>query len=205
MLFQRKSLTFSAGYKSAVYAHRNYLVIVSPPFTPTASAPSATIRNFVKNNDASTDISKVVVFDLENKFVAYSGTYTDGIREIFSASDQIYLLSNDGKARLSSTSSRLRLTYSQLLRLEEKPTAEKLDLLYRKSLYLLALSLAKAQGLDEDSVADIRKQYGDHLYVKGEYDAAMQQFVQTIGYLQPSYVIRKVCGTVMHSALKLGS
>ncbi|GJE99815.1 hypothetical protein PsYK624_160870 [Phanerochaete sordida] len=163
------------GHKSAVYAHRNYLVIVSPPFTPAASAPSATVRNFVKNNDVHTDISKVVVFDLENKFVAYSGTYTAGIRDIFSADGQIYLLSNDGK----------------LLRLEEKPTADKLELLYRKSLYLLALNLAKTQGLDDESVADIRKQYGDHLYAKGDYDPAMQQFVQTIGYVQPSYVIRK--------------
>ncbi|EKM61891.1 uncharacterized protein PHACADRAFT_205018 [Phanerochaete carnosa HHB-10118-sp] len=163
------------GHKSAVYAHRNYLVIVSPPFTPTASAPSATVRNFVRDNDIGAEISRVVVFDLENKFVAYSGTYTDGIRDIFAASGQIYLLSNDGK----------------LLRLEEKPTPEKLELLYRKSQYLLALSLAKTQGLDEQNVADIRKQYGDHLYAKGEYDSAMQQFVQTISYVQPSYVVRK--------------
>ena len=41
-------------------------------------------------------------------------------------------------------------------------------------------------------MVDIRKQYADHLYVKGDYDASMQQFVQTIGYIQPSYVIRKV-------------
>lgn len=66
-------------------------------------------------------------------------------------------------------------------------------MLYRKSLYSLALSLAKTQRLDEASVADIHKQYGDHLYAKGDYDNAMQQFVQTIGNLQPSYVVRKVC------------
>ena len=66
-------------------------------------------------------------------------------------------------------------------------------MLYRKSLYSLALSLAKTQRLDEASVADIHKQYGDHLYAKGDYDNAMQQFVQTIGHLQPSYVVRKVC------------
>jgi hypothetical protein len=66
-------------------------------------------------------------------------------------------------------------------------------MLYRKSLYGLALSLAKTQQLDESSVADIHRQYGDHLYAKGEYDNAMQQFVQTMGHLQPSYVIRKVC------------
>ncbi len=81
---------------------------------------------------------------------------------------------------------------SQLSCLEEKPTSTKLDMLYRKSLYLLALNLAKTQKLDESSVADIHRQYGDHLYSKADYDGAMQQFVQTIGHLQPSYVIRKV-------------
>jgi Tfp pilus assembly protein PilF len=70
-------------------------------------------------------------------------------------------------------------------------------MLYRKSLYGLALSLAKTQQLDESSVADIHRQYGDHLYAKGEYDNAMQQFVQTIGHLQPSYVIRKVCKSLV--------
>lgn len=65
-------------------------------------------------------------------------------------------------------------------------------MLYRKNLYLLALNLAKTQGLDESSVADIHRQYGDHLYTKGDYDGAMQQYIKTIGFLQPSYVIRKV-------------
>jgi vacuolar protein sorting-associated protein 11 len=79
----------------------------------------------------------------------------------------------------------------QLSCLEEKPTSAKLDMLYRRSLHLLALNLAKTQGLDESSVSDIHRQYGDHLYSKADYDGAMQQFVQTIGHLQPSYVIRK--------------
>jgi vacuolar protein sorting-associated protein 11 len=93
--------------------HRNYLVIVSPPFSPSISAPSATVRNFAaKANDSHTDISKVVVFDLENKFVAYSGTYTDGIRDIFSSEGQIYLLSNDGKVCTSLVTFRLWLIES---------------------------------------------------------------------------------------------
>lgn len=52
--------------------------------------------------------------------------------------------------------------------------------------------MAKSQGLDEASLADIHRRYGDHLYVKGDFDRAMQQYLQTLGNLQPSYVIRKV-------------
>ncbi|OBZ69121.1 Vacuolar protein sorting-associated protein 11 [Grifola frondosa] len=103
------------------------------------------------------------------------GTPTEGVRDVFSAWGQIYVLSNDGK----------------LLTLEEKPTSAKLEMLYRRSLYVLALNIAETQRLDDSSIADIHRQYGDHLYSKGDYDGAMQQFVKTIGHIQPSYVIRK--------------
>ena len=39
-------------------------------------------------------------------------------------------------------------------------------------------------------VADIQRRYGDHLYAKHDYDAAMAQYVATTGFLEPSYVIR---------------
>ncbi|TFK22979.1 vacuolar membrane protein [Coprinopsis marcescibilis] len=165
------------GHKTSVHTHLSYLVIVSPPFFPSASAASATVRNFVarSTNPSETDITKVTVFDLENKLVAYSGAFKQGVREVVSQWGKVYVLSTDGS----------------LLSLEEKSTAAKLDMLYRKSLFVVALNLAKTQGLDEASVADIHKQYGDHLYVKGDYDAAMAQYMKTIGFVQPSYVIRK--------------
>lgn len=65
-------------------------------------------------------------------------------------------------------------------------------MLFRRSLYVLAIGLARSQGVDEAGLADIYRKYGDHLYVKGDFDGAMAQFVKTLGHLQPSYVIRKV-------------
>lgn len=65
-------------------------------------------------------------------------------------------------------------------------------MLYQRQQHTLALSIAKTQNLDEASVADIHRQYGDYLYGRGDYDGAMQQYLQTIGQVQPSYVIRKV-------------
>ncbi|KAI0050858.1 hypothetical protein FA95DRAFT_1603137 [Auriscalpium vulgare] len=165
------------GPKLSVHTHLNYLVIVSPPFIPSATSAFPTVRNFVARNVSagSADITKVAVFDLENKFVAYSGTFQEGVREVISQWDQIYILSNDGK----------------LQSLQEKPTSAKLDMLYRRSFFPLALGMARTQNMSESSVADIHRQYGDHLYTKGEYDSAMQQYLQTIGHVQPSYVIRK--------------
>ncbi|KAF9476515.1 hypothetical protein BDN70DRAFT_839137 [Pholiota conissans] len=165
------------GHKSSIYTHLNYLIIVSPPFFPTATSASATVRNLVARQPSATetDVTKVTVFDAENKLVAYSGTFKQGVREVISQWGMVYVLSSDGT----------------LVCLQEKSTAAKLDMLYRKSLYLLALNLASTQKLDESSVADIHRQYGDHLYGKGDWDGAMAQYVQTIGHLQPSYVIRK--------------
>jgi hypothetical protein len=38
---------------------------------------------------------------------------------------------------------------------------------------------------------DIFRQYGDHLYEKGDHSGAIDQYEKTIGTLEPSYVIRK--------------
>ncbi|KAI9446876.1 hypothetical protein F5148DRAFT_1278202 [Russula earlei] len=165
------------GPKTSVHTHLNYLVIVSPPLTANATSASATIRSFAARNMgvSDTEVTKVTVFDLENKFVAHSEAFTEGVREVFSQWGNIYVLSNDGK----------------LSCLQEKPTATKLGMLYRRGYYVLALDIAKTQQMSKESLADIHRQYGDYLYAKPDYDAAMQQYLQTIGYVQPSYVIRK--------------
>ncbi|KIY49906.1 hypothetical protein FISHEDRAFT_72138 [Fistulina hepatica ATCC 64428] len=165
------------GPKSSIYRHLNYLVIVSPPFFPSAASASPTVRNFVARteNAGETDVAKINVFDPENKLVGYSGTFPQGAREVFSAWGSLFVLANDGI----------------LTRLQEKPTSEKLDMLYRKGFYLVALNLAASQHLEPAAVADIHRQYGEHLYAKGDYEGAVQQFVQTIGYVQPSYVVRR--------------
>lgn len=86
------------GPKSAIQTHQNYLVFVTPPFIPTGGSASATVRRHVVNQPANsdTDISKVTVFDPDNKIVAYSGTFTQGARQVISAWGNIYILANDG-------------------------------------------------------------------------------------------------------------
>lgn len=81
-----------------MHTYQNYLVIISPPFIPTAASASATVRNFVARtaNAGESDITKVTVFDPENRLVAYTGTFTQGVREIVTAWGQLYVLSNNG-------------------------------------------------------------------------------------------------------------
>lgn len=66
----------------------------------------------------------------------------------------------------------------------------KLNLLFKKNLYDIALRIAKSSQHDPEGLADIFKQYGDHLYGKGDFMGAVEQYNRTIGYIEPSYIIR---------------
>ena len=43
------------------------------------------------------DISKVTIFDPPNRFVAYSGPFKEGVREVMFLGDDVYVLANDGQ------------------------------------------------------------------------------------------------------------
>ncbi|KAK7036583.1 Vacuolar protein sorting-associated protein 11 [Paramarasmius palmivorus] len=164
------------GQKASIQVHAAYLVIVSPPTVPSATSASATMRNIAKAGDVEGEVTKVTVFDPANKLVVFTGTFSQGVREIISAPwGNLYILENNG----------------ELTHLSERPTSAKLDMLYAKGFYSGALTLARTHGLDESSVADIHRQYGDYLYTRGEYDASMAQYIKTLGHVKASYVIRK--------------
>ena len=40
-------------------------------------------------------------------------------------------------------------------------------------------------------MVDIFRQYGDHMYSKGDNAAAIDNYIKTIGHLEPSYVITR--------------
>ncbi|KAG2070502.1 kinase-like protein [Suillus decipiens] len=50
---------------------------------------------------------------------------------------------------------------------------------------------SQTQCLDESYVADIHRQYGDYLDTKGDWGGAMTCYVEAIGWVKPSYVVRK--------------
>lgn len=96
----RKPIMTLAGRKSLIHTHQHYLVFVSPPFAPSAAAASATVRNFAARlpaDAAASDITKVTILDPENKFVAHSSAFTDGVRMVFSAWNKLYVLSDEGQ------------------------------------------------------------------------------------------------------------
>ena len=72
---------------------------------------------------------------------------------------------------------------------------QKLDILYQRDLYILAINLAQKFGVDATLQNMIFRKYGDHLYQKGDYDTAMQQYLRAIDNTEPSQIIRKYLDT----------
>nr|XP_043629208.1 vacuolar protein-sorting-associated protein 11 homolog [Erigeron canadensis] len=73
----------------------------------------------------------------------------------------------------------------------EKDMESKLDMLFKKNLYTVAINLVQSQQADAAATAEVLRKYGDHLYSKQDFDEAMVQYIHTIGHLEPSYVIQK--------------
>ncbi|XP_015898778.3 vacuolar protein-sorting-associated protein 11 homolog [Ziziphus jujuba] len=73
----------------------------------------------------------------------------------------------------------------------EKDMESKLDMLFKKNLYTVAINLVQSQQADAAATAEVLRKYADHLYSKQDYDEAMAQYIHTIGHLEPSYVIQK--------------
>ncbi|GAA5924401.1 tethering complex subunit PEP5 [Sporobolomyces koalae] len=176
-----------------------YLAIITPPQRASLSSQSKTIRQHASRSNTNPmsgtspridspglsqeeQVSKVTMFDPDNKFIAFTAAYGDGgavggagIRQIFEAWGSVWILTDSG----------------QLHRLTEQPIQNSLVTLYQRSLYTLAISLAKSRGLGQPVVGEIYRKYGDHLYAKGDYEASMSCYLKTVGTVQASYVIRK--------------
>ncbi|GAA6007958.1 hypothetical protein JCM11491_006556 [Sporobolomyces phaffii] len=168
-----------------------YLAIITPPQRSTLSSQSKTIRQHASRSNTNfgspavsqdEQVSKVTIFDPENKFVAFTAAYGDGgssegagIRQIVEAWGAIWVLTDSG----------------QLHRLTEQPLQNSLVTLYQRSLYTLAISLAKSRGLGQSELGEIYRKYGDHLYSKGDFEGSMSCYLKTVGTVQASYVIRK--------------
>ncbi|RMJ20880.1 vacuolar protein sorting protein [Aspergillus sp. HF37] len=84
---------------------------------------------------------------------------------------------------------------SDIHRYHEKSLQQKLEILYQRNLFVLAVNLAQKIGVDTLQQNAIYRKYGDFLYQKGDYDTAMQQYLRAIDNTEPSQVIRKYLDT----------
>lgn len=124
--------------------------------------------------DQRTSKNTFSVYDLKNRLIAHS----------MAVGEVSHMLCEWGYIILVMSDKRVSF-------LGEKDMESKLDMLFKKNLYTVAINLVQSQHADAAATAEVLRKYGDHLYGKQDFDEAMSQYIQTIGHLEPSYVIQK--------------
>ncbi|KAG6509672.1 vacuolar protein-sorting-associated protein 11 homolog [Zingiber officinale] len=114
------------------------------------------------------------IYDLKNRLIAHS-MVVGNVSHFLCEWGYIVLIMSDKK----------------VLCIGEKDMESKLDMLFKKNLYTVAINLVQSQQADAAATAEVLRKYADHLYGKQDYDEAMSQYILTIGHLEPSYVIQK--------------
>lgn len=116
----------------------------------------------------------LTVIDVTNRFIVFTAQI-DPVHSVFIEFGSCFILTKN------------KVMYS----LDEKDLQSKLNSLYKKNMFDTAVKIAKNSQYDDEGLSDIFKNYADHLYGKGNFGSAMEQYIKTIGFLEPSYVIRR--------------
>ncbi|KAJ3447573.1 vacuolar protein sorting-associated protein 11 [Anaeramoeba flamelloides] len=125
----------------------------------------------------SSNRTNLIIYDIKNRYKAFATYFNSDNLEIVSEWGCIFIIDKSNQ--------------NTIYRIEEKGLQTKLETLFKKNLYDVAIGLARDHKYNENGIVDMFRKYGDHLYAKGDYDGAIQQYTQTIGTLEPSYIIRK--------------
>lgn len=167
------------GPKQIVGIFKEYITLVSPP-RPTNLARNTSLRAFgTSSTDEMFSSSTFTILNTDLKFIAHQEQLSSQVKAIFQEWGDLYILTLDGK----------------IFRYHEKTFQQKLEKLYQRNLYVLAINLAQRSGIDPLQQNVIYRKYGDYLYQKQDYDTAMQQYLKAIDNTEPSQVIRKFLDT----------
>ncbi|KAJ3346252.1 Vacuolar protein sorting-associated protein 11, partial [Kappamyces sp. JEL0680] len=198
------------GEKTSIHWFKGYLVVVSREPRAVTHDPIVDAVSLTDDNPAGTTLT---IYDLKGKYIAFRDEFGKRVfspRAAKAVGEPIkHVLSDSGELIVATAN-------NNVFRLREIDLTRKLDILYSKNLYTLAMSIvlqpaslvyniSKSKSVEDlvaaaldnpDNVAratvmDVCKRHADYLYSKQEYDASVKQYVRTIGTLQPSYVIRK--------------
>ena len=125
-------------------------------------------------------VSSLAVYDPINQIFVYYSSNFSNITALTCDADTIFILDQNEVTN-----------QKKLLRFREKENKEKFDTFYKKSFFDTAYNYAKNLNYDQKKISEISKRHAEHLYKKGEYEKSIEQYIRTINYLDPSYVIQK--------------
>ncbi|AEO62020.1 hypothetical protein MYCTH_2312908 [Thermothelomyces thermophilus ATCC 42464] len=161
--------------KKLISVYQDYIALVSPP-TPAGETDAIRRRFWGATADS---IYTFTLIHPDLRIIAHTETVLSDVKHIFQLWGDLYMLTQDGK----------------VFRYREKSLQQRLEMMYQRNLYTLAVELAQKSGMDGQQQNVIYRKYGDYLYHKGDYDNAMTQYIKAIDSTEPSQVIRKFLDT----------
>ncbi|KAL1882356.1 hypothetical protein VTK73DRAFT_1915 [Phialemonium thermophilum] len=164
--------------KKLISVFQNYVAVVS---SHDPANPDSLRRQFGSQaaEEIFRDASTISLLETELKLIAHTETLLSPVQAMFEIWGDLHTLTQGGK----------------VFRYHEKSLQQRLEMIYQRSLYTLAIELAQKSGLDAQQQNTIFRKYGDYLYQKGNYDEAMTQYIRAIDSTEPSEVIRKFLDT----------
>ncbi|CAP23608.1 Protein CBG03015 [Caenorhabditis briggsae] len=131
-------------------------------------------HSLIQKEKDSEFMTMLSVYDIKGQYVGFSCSLPNLCR-MFTVGKTFLVLSHDGL----------------LSELVEKNIATKLDILVKKNMFDVAVLIAKNSKDGGDYLKSIHAKYGDYLYNKGDHENAIHQYKETIGMLEPSYVMKR--------------
>ena len=81
--------------------------------------------------------------------------------------------------------------YKYYMKLSEKTLKERIQILLNRKFYDIEVSYAENYILDQSTISYLSKIYAEKEYDKGNFKISVQQYIKTIGFYAPNYVIQK--------------
>jgi hypothetical protein len=104
-------------------------------------------NNLIVVTQLSDNRFAVNIYDMKNKFTAFMGQFNN-VTHVINEWGMIFILTSEGKA----------------FQLTETDTQSKLEALFKKRDYPLAINIASTNQYDYNSIVDIYRQYGNYIY-----------------------------------------
>lgn len=191
--------TYSTTQKvdvSAIDGSKLAMCLVPPPKPAgmgRAPAPGKSGSSFalVASTDTKSRRDAVDIYDATNKLVAFHLLLSPGHTAVRAAGITTPpTRSADGSLRNGRSTAIVFTSGGSLVTLTEKGTSEKVNLLVQKNLYSAAIFIAYADpSCETEDITMLYRRHAEYLYRKGDYSGAIDQYIHTIGSLEPSHVI----------------
>ncbi|KAJ3498405.1 hypothetical protein NLG97_g1152 [Lecanicillium saksenae] len=163
--------------KRMIAIHQDYIALACPPAA--VDEPDSLRRRFTNGAEGLFDSSTFILLEPDLRIIAHTETLISPVKFIFEVWGDIFTVTEQGK----------------ISRYHEKPVQQRLDMIYQRNMFPLALELARNSGMDSKGQSTIYRKFGDYLYQKGDYDGSMVQYIRAIDTTEPSQVIRKFLDT----------